>query len=76
MGSRAVVIACRDEEAARGRFGVSTGELGIVTTRTGRRFFNDPDLERRFLDRVRSAMTRGRSLGQAGDGMGLPSTAN
>jgi protein phosphatase len=57
MGSRAVVIACRDEEAARGRFGVSTGELGIVTTRTGRRFFNDPDLERRFLDRIRSAMT-------------------
>ena len=57
MGSRAIVIACRDEEAARGRFGVSTGELGIVTTRTGRRFFNDPDLERRFLDRVRSAIT-------------------
>lgn len=57
MGSRAVVVACRDETAARGRFGVTTGELGIVTTRTGRRFFNDPDLERRFLDRVREALT-------------------
>jgi protein phosphatase len=57
MGSRAVVIACRDEQAARDRFGVTTGELGIVTTRTGRRFFNDPDLERRFLDRVRDALT-------------------
>jgi polynucleotide kinase-phosphatase len=57
MGSRAVVVACRDEAAARERFGVTTGELGIVTTRTGRRFFNDPDLERRFLDRVRAAMT-------------------
>jgi protein phosphatase len=56
MGSRAVVVACRDEEAARERFGVSRGELGIVTTRTGRRFFNDPDLERQFLDRVRSAL--------------------
>ncbi len=56
MGSRAVVVACRDEKAARERFGVSTGELGIVTTRTGRRFFNDPDLERRFLDRVRQAL--------------------
>ena len=56
MGSRAVVIACRDEQAARERFGVSTGELGIITTRTGRRFFNDPDLERRFLDRVRDAL--------------------
>lgn len=57
MGSRAVVIACRDEEAARERFGVATGELGIVVTRTGRRFFNDAGLERRFLDRVRSALT-------------------
>ena len=56
MGSRAVVVACRDERAARERFGVSSGELGIVTTRTGRRFFNDPDLERRFLDRVRDAL--------------------
>ena len=26
------------------------------TTRTGRRFFNDPDLERAFLDRVRAAL--------------------
>ena len=57
MGSRAVVIACRDGAAAGERFGVATGELGIVTTRTGRRFFNDPDLERRFLDRVREALT-------------------
>ena len=56
MGSRAVVVACRDERAARERFGVSSGELGIVTTRTGRRFFNDADLERRFLDRVRDAL--------------------
>ncbi len=56
MGSRAVVIVCRDEEAARERFGV-TGESGIVTTRTGRRFFNDPTLESAFLDRVRSAVT-------------------
>ncbi len=57
MGSRAVVVVCRDEDAARERFGVTTGETGIVTTRTGRRFFNDADLERRFLDRVRSALT-------------------
>ena len=56
MGSRAVVVVCRDEGAARSRFGVVTGELGIVTTRTGRRFFNDLDLERALLDRVRSAL--------------------
>ncbi len=53
MGSRAVVVVCRDERAARQRFGVTTGESGIVVTRTGRRFFHDDDLERSFLDRVR-----------------------
>ncbi len=57
MGSRAVAIACRDEAAARERFGVTTDEVGTIYTRTGRRFFNDLDLERQLLDRVRSAMT-------------------
>ena len=41
MGSRAVVVVCRDQQAARERFGIATDETGIVYTRTGRRFFND-----------------------------------
>src|SRR5438477_2465553 len=57
MGSRAVVIVCRDEQAAKERFGVAEDEIGIVYTRTGRRFFNEPELERQFLDRVRAALT-------------------
>jgi protein phosphatase len=57
MGSRAVVVVCRDEQAARDRFGVSEGEIGIVYTRTGRRFFDEPSLEAQFLDRVRAAVT-------------------
>ena len=57
MGSRAVVVVCRDEAAARERFGIAEDEIGIVYTRTGRRFFNDPDLERQFLDRLRAALT-------------------
>lgn len=60
MGSRAVVVICRDEEAAQQRFGITDGEMGIVYTRTGRRFFNDVDLESRFLDRLRTAMTAAR----------------
>jgi protein phosphatase len=56
MGSRAVVIVCQDEKAARERFGVTEGEVGIVYTRTGRRFFNDPASEAQFLDRIRSAL--------------------
>ncbi len=57
MGSRAVAIVCRDADAARARFGVDTGEAGIVYTRTGRRFFDDLDLEAALLDRLRTAAT-------------------
>jgi protein phosphatase len=57
MGSRAVVIVCRDEQAAKERFGIAEQEIGIVYTRTGRRFFNEPDRERQFLDRVCTALT-------------------
>lgn len=57
MGSRAIVIVCRDMAAARERFGVNTGEAGIVYTRTGRPFFTDQELEWQFLDRIRSALT-------------------
>jgi protein phosphatase len=57
MGSRAVVIACRDEEAARRHFGVvgDGGGAGVCYTRTGRRFFDEPALETAFLERVRAA---------------------
>lgn len=55
MGSRAVVIVCRDEAVSVKRFGVIEPALGVVYTRTGRRFFNEPSLERRFLERVRDA---------------------
>lgn len=55
MGSRAVVVVCRDEDAALRRFGVDTGELGVCVTRTGRRFFKEQTLERELLERVRRA---------------------
>jgi protein phosphatase len=56
MGSRAVVVVCRDEAAAASRFGVKE-EAGVITTRTGRRFFNEVGLEQALLDRVRQALT-------------------
>ncbi len=56
MGSRAVVIVCRDADAARQRFGVTEGEIGICYTRTGRRFFNDVPLEIELLERLRRAL--------------------
>ncbi|NYI03167.1 polynucleotide kinase-phosphatase [Allostreptomyces psammosilenae] len=67
MGSRAVVLLCRDAETAATRFDVSDGTTGAVHTRTGRPFFDrvatadgGPDPERdpteRLLDRVRRAV--------------------
>jgi protein phosphatase len=55
MGSRAVVVVCRDEEAAAKRFGVE-GESGIIVTRTGRRFFDVGEVEGALLSRVRAAL--------------------
>ncbi len=57
MGSRAVVIVCRDEDAARKTFGVTGEGIGICYTRTGRRFFDNATLEAEFLERIRSAAT-------------------
>lgn len=73
MGSRAVVIVCQDEAAAERRFGVNrrgdrgepvggsphhVGESGIVYTRTGRRFFDAPDVEAAFLALLRAVLTQ------------------
>jgi protein phosphatase len=57
MGSRAVVTVCRDEDAARKTFGVTDEGIGICYTRTGRRFFDNPELETQLLERVRVAAT-------------------
>ncbi len=56
MGSRAIVIVCRDEAAARTHFGVVNEGIGICYTRTGRRFFDDTKLEAELLNRVRTAL--------------------
>lgn len=58
MGSRAVVVICRDEDAARRRFGVVNEGIGICYTRTGRRFFNDSTLEQTWLLRFKDALER------------------
>jgi len=56
MGSRAVVVVCRDPDAARRRFGLTSDEAGICYTRTGRRFFDDLAMETALLDRLRAAL--------------------
>ena len=58
MGSRAVVVVCRDHEAALRRFGVTQDEIGVCYTRTGRRFFTEGGLNVTFLARIHAAVTR------------------
>jgi polynucleotide kinase-phosphatase len=58
MGSRAVVVICRDEDVARRRFGVVDEGFGACYTRTGRRFFDDDQLENQLLAHVRDAAER------------------
>jgi protein phosphatase len=58
MGSRAVVVVCRDEEVARRRFGMVGEGFGTCYTRTGRRFLDGDDAESLLLTRVREAAER------------------
>jgi protein phosphatase len=58
MGSRAIVVLARDADAARRRFGIATGERGVVLTRTGRPFFNDVALGNALLDRLTAALEK------------------
>jgi protein phosphatase len=56
MGSRAVVVVCRDGVAAVRRFGLAGPAAGAIYTRTGRAFFNDDRSEAELLERVRRAI--------------------
>ena len=58
MGSRAVVVVCRDTETAKKRFGVADDTLGICYTRTGRRFFDDTAIETELLGQVKAAIDK------------------
>jgi protein phosphatase len=56
MGSRAVVLVCRDEAVAARRFGMPAGMTGVIHTRTGRPFF-DTERTEALLALVRAAAT-------------------
>jgi protein phosphatase len=57
MGSRAVLIVCKDEQTVIERFGIENEGIGVCYTRTGRNFFNDIAIEKEFLQRVQQALT-------------------
>ncbi|MBK0402603.1 polynucleotide kinase-phosphatase [Adhaeribacter sp. BT258] len=57
MGSRAIAIVCQDPEVAVTRFGMQQPAPGIMYTRTGRRFFDNPEHEQLFLAEIHRALT-------------------
>ena len=56
MGSRAIVVVCRDAGVAHERFGVEGGETGAIYTRTGRPFLDGTTDTEAALSRVRGAV--------------------
>lgn len=59
MGSRAIVVVCRDDKVPSVRFGFSEEyrRLGRIYTRTGRPFFPDQTQEDALLQRLRDTLT-------------------
>lgn len=58
MGSRAIVIVGRDEEAIHKTFGIKNEGIGVVYTRTGRDFFTNKKQEQDFLLLVNDALEK------------------
>ncbi|MBC8138812.1 MAG: polynucleotide kinase-phosphatase [Fibrella sp.] len=57
MGSRAVIVVCRDGDAAKRHFGAEPGDLpGAVLTRTGRLFTTDRTLHEAILTETAQAI--------------------
>jgi len=56
MGSRAVIVLCKDTDTAARRFKVDDGSFGIVYTRTGRHFFEDKETETAILSRLQKVL--------------------
>ncbi len=58
MGSRAIVVVCRDSAVAARHFSVTSGETGAIYTRTGRAFFENTAATEAMLELVRDAVDR------------------
>lgn len=59
MGSRAIMVVAKDETVAAARFHTAPSQgRGVVYTRTGRPFFDDPALNEQLLARTVDALGR------------------
>ena len=58
MGSRAILVICKNKETVLERFGIANEGIGVCYTRTGRNFFNDEHIEEEFLSKVQQGLTK------------------
>lgn len=58
MGSRAVIIVTKDFESTNKVFGINEETLGVCYTRTGRKFFNNKNIENELLEKINKALTK------------------
>jgi protein phosphatase len=58
MGSRAIVVVCRDPAVAKTRFGIDSDEAGVIYSRTGRPFLSSQSDSAEALGRIRAACDR------------------
>ncbi len=58
MGSRAVIVLCRDGATARSRFRTRGESLGVCYTRSGRPFFGEAGLQSGLLARLHAALDK------------------
>ena len=56
MGSRAIVIVCKDVATTRNRFNIHSDAIGVCYTRTGRPFFDNSAMENELLNQVQLAV--------------------
>ena len=76
MGSRAVVVLCKDETTASKRFGVLNEGIGACYTRTGRPFFKSEDLEQEVLTRISRAVKKNGIMGPVANRLDVPGLRN
>ena len=58
MGSRGLIVICKNEETVKKRFGISNEGIGICYSRIGRQFFKDKNLEQALLLEIKEAITK------------------
>ncbi len=56
MGSRAIMVVCREPQIACSRFGLAEPAAGVIYTRTGRPFFKRSSDQEAMLDATREAL--------------------